>query len=365
MRGWVFTGFPWAAAGYAHNTAPLGGFAAVLGVYGIGVLAAVCAGCLVMLTQRQRMPALALFGLLIVSGSLLRQVEWTHPAGKPISVRLLQGDIPQDEKFDANHLSNILVRYRDMLTATPADLTAAPETAIPVFPQQLPPGYLDIFRDYAARTGTTFLYGIPLADSPTVYANSVAGVDPQGRGYRYDKQHLVPFGEFIPTGFRWFTDLMQIPLGDFTRGAAVQAPFAVKDQLVLPNVCYEDVFGDEIARTCALRAASGHAAAERVEPGLVRRIDGDPAAPADLAHALAGDGPPDAARDQQRRHRHHRRARRDPGTDSVLRPGRAGGHGAGHDRRHAVYPLRQPGLPGPGRAGAAGRLAGGRKRRGA
>jgi apolipoprotein N-acyltransferase len=253
MRGWVFTGFPWAAAGYAHNTAPLGGFAAVLGVYGISILAAVCAGCLVMLTQRQRMPALALFGLLIVSGSLLRQVEWTHPAGKPISVRLLQGDIPQNEKFDANHLSNILVRYRDMLTATPADLTAAPETAIPVFPQQLPPGYLDIFRDYAARTGTTFLYGIPLADSQTVYANSVAGVDPQGRGYRYDKQHLVPFGEFIPLGFRWFTDLMQIPLGDFTRGAAVQAPFPVKDQLVLPNVCYEDVFGDEIARN--LRAS--------------------------------------------------------------------------------------------------------------
>jgi apolipoprotein N-acyltransferase len=58
----------------------------------------------------------------------------------------------------------------------------------------------------------------------------------------------VPFGEFIPTGFRWFTDMMQIPLGDFTRGGAVQAPFAVKDQFVQPNVCYEDVFGEEIAK---------------------------------------------------------------------------------------------------------------------
>jgi apolipoprotein N-acyltransferase len=248
MRGWVFTGFPWAASGYAHNVAPLGGFAPILGVYGIGVLVAMCASCLVMLTQRHKMPALALFGALLVAGGALRQVVWTQPAGQPITVRLLQGNIRQDEKFSAAHLSDILLRYRDMMTATPADLVAAPETAIPVFPQQLPPGYLSGFNDYARRTGSFFLFGIPLADSATAYANSVAGIGPQGQSYRYDKHHLVPFGEFIPTGFRWFTDLMQIPLGDFTRGAAVQTPFAVKDQLVLPNVCYEDVFGEEIAR---------------------------------------------------------------------------------------------------------------------
>jgi apolipoprotein N-acyltransferase len=248
MRGWIFTGFPWAASGYAHNVAPLGGFAPIVGVYGIGVLVAMCASCLVMLTQRHKMPALALFGALLVAGGLLRQVEWTQPSGQPITVRLLQGNIRQDEKFSAEHLGDILVRYRDMLTAAPADLIAAPETAIPVFPHQLPPGYLGTFNDFAARTGSTYLFGIPLANDAADYANSVAGIGPQGQSYRYDKHHLVPFGEFIPTGFRWFTNLMQIPLGDFTRGAAVQAPFAVKDQLVLPNVCYEDVFGDEIAK---------------------------------------------------------------------------------------------------------------------
>jgi len=248
MRGWVFTGFPWAAAGYAHDAAPLGGFAPILGVYGIGVLVAMCASCLVMLTQRHKMPALALFGLLLVGGGLLRQVAWTQPSGQPITVRLLQGNVGQDQKFAAEYLGQILGRYRDMLTAAPADLIAAPETAIPVFPQQLPPGYLDSFKAYAARSGSFYLFGIPLADSATEYANSVAGIGPQGQSYRYDKHHLVPFGEFIPTGFRWFTNLMQIPLGDFTRGAAVQAPFPVKDQLVLPNVCYEDVFGEEIAR---------------------------------------------------------------------------------------------------------------------
>lgn len=248
MRGWVFTGFPWAAAGYAHNTAPLGGFAPIVGVYGIGVLAAVCAACLVMLTQKKRWRAVVVFAVLMVAGWGLRLIDWTHPVGQPLSVRLVQGDIPQDEKFSAAHLYSVLARYRGLLTAQPADLVAAPETAIPVFPQQLPPGYLDELEDFSRRSGSSLMFGIPLSDSPTRYANSVAGVGPQGQSYRYDKHHLVPFGEFIPTGFRWFTDMMQIPLGDFTRGGAVQPAFAVKDQFVLPNVCYEDVFGEEIAR---------------------------------------------------------------------------------------------------------------------
>jgi apolipoprotein N-acyltransferase len=92
----------------------------------------------------------------------------------------------------------------------------------------------------------------------------------------------------------------------------VQAPFAVKDQLVLPNVCYEDVFGEEIAQQLRDAPRPATHAAERVEPGVVRRVDRDPAAPADLAHAHAGDRPPDAARDQRRRHRRHRRPRQRP-----------------------------------------------------
>jgi apolipoprotein N-acyltransferase len=91
------------------------------------------------------------------------------------------------------------------------------------------------------------LYGIPLTDGPNRFSNSVAGVSPSGQTYRFDKQHLVPFGEFVPWGFRWFVDMMRIPLGDFNRGARIQPAFAVKDQRVLPNVCYEDAFGEEIA----------------------------------------------------------------------------------------------------------------------
>jgi apolipoprotein N-acyltransferase len=201
-----------------------------------------------MLTQRGKLPAAGLFAALLLAGWGLQHVAWTEPVGKPLMVRLLQGDIPQDEKFDQAHLVDILVRYRDMMTAAPADLIAAPETAIPVLARYLPPDYLATFRDYAARTGSTFMFGIPLGNGGDDYANSVDGIGPQGQSYRYDKHHLVPFGEFVPPGFRWFTNLMRIPLGDQTRGPEVQAPFAVRDQMVLPNVCYEDVFGEEIAK---------------------------------------------------------------------------------------------------------------------
>jgi apolipoprotein N-acyltransferase len=59
---------------------------------------------------------------------------------------------------------------------------------------------------------------------------------------------LVPFGEFIPPGFRWFVDAMNIPLGDFDRGQLGQAPLALAGQQIAPNICYEDVFGEEIIK---------------------------------------------------------------------------------------------------------------------
>ena len=128
-------------------------------------------------------------------------------------------------------------------------MIATPETAIVMLPQQLPPDYLPGIAQFLTRTDSNLILGIPMADSQTAYFNSVIGLTPrQGSSYyRYDKHHLVPFGEFIPLGFRWFVNLMSIPLGDQTSGADIQPAFPIKDQRVLPNICYEDLFGEEIA----------------------------------------------------------------------------------------------------------------------
>ena len=92
------------------------------------------------------------------------------------------------------------------------------------------------------------LVGIPLGSLSDGYSNSVIGIRPGSAMYRYDKHHLVPFGEFIPPLFRWFTEMMNIPLGDFRRGAVGQPSFDWSGQRFAPNICYEDLFGEELGQ---------------------------------------------------------------------------------------------------------------------
>ncbi|WP_442947221.1 apolipoprotein N-acyltransferase [Noviherbaspirillum sp.] len=267
-RGWVLTGFPWVGGGYAHSAGPLAGFAPVVGVYGLALLSALIAGALV-LAPHKRMAAILAGGILIL-GTGLRAVEWTHTSGAPISVRLLQGNVPQEMKFDPDRIYATLSMYHDMISTTPADLIATPETAIPMLSRLLPPDYLPRLSAFAQQSGSHLVLGVPLSDGPSLYANSAIGIAPATTGtsagnatapatYRYDKHHLVPFGEFVPTGFGWFVDMMKIPLGNFVRGKPIQPPFAVKGQWVLPNICYEDLFGEEIAAQIAASRSPGSA----------------------------------------------------------------------------------------------------------
>lgn len=247
LRGWVLTGFPWVSAGYAHSIGPLSGFAPLVGVYGLALLSAVAAGSLALMPIKKSAGLIAV--VLCIVGFALKPLEWTRPHGQPISVRLLQGNIPQNLKFEQEVIESTLALYYRMVTQTPADLIATPETALPLLSRQLPPDYLPRLSAFAAKSNSYVALGIPVSEGPQDYANSMIGLAPQSdtKYYRYDKHHLVPFGEFIPIGARWFVDMMRIPLGDFTRGDLLQAPFAVRDQRVLPNICYEDLFGEEIA----------------------------------------------------------------------------------------------------------------------
>lgn len=248
LRGWVFTGFPWVVSGYAHIASPLAGFAPVLGIYGLGLIAALIAGCIVLFPSR-KLPLLFGLGLFAI-GFALKSIAWTHPHGQEISVRLLQGNVPQDTKFGDNHIESSLILYEEMITAAQADLIATPETALPLFIHQLPEGYLSHLSGFSQQSNSYLAIGLLISDGPQQYANSMIGINPTASPnnfYRYSKYHLVPFGEYNPWGFRWLVEAMQIPMADQTPGPALQSPFPVKDQWVLPNVCYEDLFGEQIA----------------------------------------------------------------------------------------------------------------------
>lgn len=242
LRGTLFTGFPWLALGYSQTPpSPLAGFAAVLGVYGIGFLAALVAAVFALAARRR-----ASWGLLIAviaGGALLFAMNWTQPTGEPLKVSLLQGNVPQSLKWEPERLPLSIDTYVRLAQERPAALTVLPETAIPLFFDELP---RDI-RRALTRHGDVLL-GMAVKHRDGGYVNGAIAVAPEPTfGVQtYAKRHLVPFGEYVPPGFAWFFDLVRIAMSDFSAGPAHQPPLSVAGQKIAPNICYEDLFGAEI-----------------------------------------------------------------------------------------------------------------------
>jgi apolipoprotein N-acyltransferase len=254
VRGWIFTGFPWLAMGYSQvPDSPLAGYAPVLGVYGVSFVVALTAGALAWMWLTRTRFARASGGLaLIISlfgmGYVLKQVDWTRPLGAPLTVALVQGNIPQEMKWNPEVAATTLQTYRELASSTRARLTVLPETALPVFYSELPAGYLDDLRRIGRERRGDVLAGVPSGDPTGGYLNSVASLGLSPTQF-YSKHHLVPFGEFIPPGFGWVLDVLHIPLSNFSRGSLSQPPLSVAGQRIAVNICYEDVFGEEIIRT--------------------------------------------------------------------------------------------------------------------
>lgn len=272
-RGTWLTGFPWGAHGYAHVQGPLSVLPRYVGVYGTGAVAAFAAMLLAHLLAawmregrrtllRKGLEHIQVVGVLCIFliglWTAAFAVRWcdVYACGKLLnptqsfSVALLQGNIPQDEKFQpGTGVPMALAWYAQAIREAPASLVVAPETAIPLLPSQLNPVYLEqLTRQFVhVDSQRALMLGLPLGDAQVGFTNSVWGFAQGAAPYQYDKHHLVPFGEFIPPFFRWFTEMLNIPLGDFNRGAIGQPSFAWAGERIAPNICYEDLFGEEIA----------------------------------------------------------------------------------------------------------------------
>ena len=245
---WFLTGFPWLALGYTAIDDPLSGYAPLGGVYAVSLALAVAAGLLwcIALGHARRV-AVAALGLVLACGYGLRSADWTAPAGEPLRVALIQGNVPQQMKFDPARYERTLDTYARLAEGSSARLIVLPETALPRFLDLVDPAYLQRLKAAAVRNGGDLLLGVPVRNATGGYLNSVIslGVSPSAS---YDKVHLVPFGEFVPPGFGWIVRVLSIPLADFARGSTRQRPMAVAGQRVAANVCYEDAYGAEIIR---------------------------------------------------------------------------------------------------------------------
>ncbi len=254
VRGWFLTGFPWLNLGYSQVDGPLRGYVPIWGVYGVSFCVILSAGLLLSAVDvpgslRKRTIALGALLVLWVAGALFARVPWTHSAGLPFKVSLVQGNIAQDEKWQPEFFEPTLDMYRK-LTEQHWDsrLVIWPEAAVPAYEDEVKLDYLDPLEAEAQKHGTDLLLGIPTYDpAGDHYYNSVISLGKSDG--EYHKRHLVPFGEnfeFLPAWVRSLLQSMDLPYSSFTPGAAEQPLLEAAGYPVSVSICYEDAYGNEI-----------------------------------------------------------------------------------------------------------------------
>ncbi|TBU90882.1 apolipoprotein N-acyltransferase [Phytopseudomonas dryadis] len=260
FRGWFLTGFPWLYAGYSQLDGPLAGLAPLGGVWLLSFSLALSAALLANLPRlyRHKQALAAAIALLLAPwliGAALKGHAWTQPAGQPLSVAALQGNVGQNMKWDPAQLNAQLALYRDMSFSTrPTDLLVWPETAVPVLKEQAI-GYLGVMDRFASDRNSALITGVPIRQAnergEPRYYNGVSVLG-QGSG-DYLKQKLVPFGEYVPLQevLRGLIAFFDLPMSDFARGSAEQPLLEAKGYRIATYICYEVVYPEFAAGLAA------------------------------------------------------------------------------------------------------------------
>lgn len=252
IRGWLFGGFPWLSIGYSQVDTWYGGFAPILGVYGTGFLLILTVSFFVGLVHDVKASVrVALFcGALLIGGlaAVLDPISWGEDKETSIAVRMVQGNIKQQFKFDRNALRSTMDLY-SALSIEPAvvqpDVIIWPETAIPTFFSRVE-NHLSPFVREMKKRDTVVLSGGFLTNENKQVFNAFRNLTSPNETYL--KSHLVPFGEFMPMRFllEWLEKLIIIPMSDITAGPMIQKPVTVKSEKLGISICFEDAFGEEM-----------------------------------------------------------------------------------------------------------------------
>lgn len=255
LRSWLLTGFPWLYLGYAHLDTAISGWAPIVGVLGLSFICALTGVCLFLAWRSRQLVACATYAVMVTTlwagGAVLKPIEWVvRGTEQPLSVVIIQPNVPQEHKWDPAWYQPILRQLRD--ASEPyygADLLVWPEAAIPGFYQRASE-FLEPIARRAAASETTLLVGAPYLGEPGEgYYNSVIALG-QGEGV-YHKQHLVPFGEYVPLEklLRGLIAFFDLPMSAFAPGPANQPPLHAGAFRVAPYLCYEVVYPELVARS--------------------------------------------------------------------------------------------------------------------
>ncbi|MGR8935590.1 MAG: apolipoprotein N-acyltransferase [Gammaproteobacteria bacterium] len=253
LRGYVtLNGFPWLQAGYSQEQSFLAGYIPLFGIYGTGFLVAWSAAVIAFALQRKKSAFWLGLGVVAIwgGGAMLRNVVWTHPIGAPIRVTLVQGNIPQNNKWLPENRDKTLRMYWDMSAQHwDSQLIVWPETAVPAFYDLVKDSFIFPLYREAQKHRTDIVVPLPVRDENSGdYYNAVMTLGSEVGIYR--KVHLVPFGEYLPlqplSGA--IAKALQAHIGDFVPGRVDQPLLKAAGYPFATSICYEDAFGVETIR---------------------------------------------------------------------------------------------------------------------
>lgn len=248
-KTWVFTGFPWLFAGYAFTERLLDGYAPLFGIFGVS-FAVILIACAVAEILRRRIFWFIPLLLIVVGAWGASKLVFVQPKNsKPLSVSLVQGNIPQDLKWLTEYQIKTLMIYANLTrTEWGRDLIVWPESSIPMFQTDIEP-FIQTMQQQAQKTGSGWVTGIPYWDMSAskqagtpLYYNSIMASGSDSSGL-YEKQRLVPFGEYIPLAglLSWVLPALQNDpsMSGFSRGPSDQKPLMIKGHPLAAAICYE------------------------------------------------------------------------------------------------------------------------------
>jgi apolipoprotein N-acyltransferase len=276
IQSTIFNGFPWLLTGYSQIESPLVGLLSWLGVYGVSWFVIAMASIFVLLIlPSQAIKKTYWFALMgLVSVILLAMIDYNSKEKDTdnlvkLNIGLVQPNIPQEKKWDRSYFQSIIQILNDESEALwGADLIVWPEGAIPAYAQQVSFITDEITRK-AKQTKSHVILGIPDYDEEKKL--SFTTFKAYGENYQnYQKQILVPFGEYVPLQnlLRGLIDFFDLPMSDFSPAITEQKPFEFERYSLIPAICYEIVY-PSIIRDLSIKAA------KKSKPQLIATISND------------------------------------------------------------------------------------------
>lgn len=249
LRGWLLTGFPWLQLGYSQLDSWFSSLAPVAGVLGVSwaIVFFVCLGFLALSGQgKQRWGAMLGLIMLPILFILLGRIEWTESTGETLEVRLIQGNISQENKWQSSWLIPTIDRYVGLTEDhLDADLIVWPEVALPGRYSLFKDSVLNPLQTKLIHSNTDLIFGV-LRKNENGLHNALVRLNSDTQMYL--KRHLVPFGEYIPfrNSLTWLKNMVELPSSDLSAGDLANT-LSVGDFQAGGSVCFEDAFGAEVA----------------------------------------------------------------------------------------------------------------------